>query len=492
MRTVHCTKRSRQTLEALLAEMGEVPELASASYLTMNDVRKIRRGALSVDVFGTVHGDGIQRLDKTHFNVIGDGEVSATQVGHFYGTTRAQLTSAGETFVKCGLKTARLIAELRQHKQDTPFPDELGDFPDASAWTLGLELRRNLPASFQKYDDLADLDAKACEGNVVEQTATHSSGKTYTLLYTDGCDGGNAAGLILDNGTPVRLIRDSAIEALPTPVTPALSKAIVRANKEIQNTGALLKKFVAQGTQPTPPTKSEMPRVHRIQQEIQNAAVTEERINMLRKEASQATTGAQQQHVAQQIEADTMKLKLHKSRLLRLLKTFNKRSSGKDDLHSSFDRVAGAIRLAITDFSNPAVVAGSMLVAAPIAYDLGVFDGVFNIPFADRVRYMQENFGDNWQQHVGGMGNSTIRALALSMGAFTGATVGAAASALVSKTWGAAKAVYAHFRRKKAKSNGVDAGTVGGGGTWAAYESAYAQTRAAGASRRASCLAALA
>lgn len=479
MRTVHCGKRSRETLEALLAEMGEVPELASASYLTMNDVRKIQRGALSVDVFGTVHGDGIQRLDKTHFNVIGDGEVSATQVGYFYGTTLAQLTSAGETFVKCGLKTARIIAELRRHKQDTTstaFPDELGDFPDDPAWTLGLEHRRNLPASFKKYADLADLDAKACKGNVVEQTATHSSGKRYTLLYTDGCDGGNAAGLILDNGTPVRLIRDSAIEALPTPVTPALTKAIVRANKEIQNTGALLKKSVAQGQQPTPPTKSEMPRVYRIQQEIQRAAVTEERINTLRKEALQAT-GAQQQHLAQQLEADTMKLKLHKSRLRRLLDTFN----------SSFDRVAGAITLAITDFSNPAVAAGAMSVAALIAHDFGAFDASKNIPYADRIRYMRDTFGDDWDTATAPLrGNSTIRTLMLSIGAFTGATVGAAASALVSKTWGAAKAVYAHFRKKATSSNRL----MGGG--WAAYESAYAQTRAAGASRRASCLAALA
>lgn len=483
MRTVHCGKRSRQTLEALLAEMGEVPELASASYLTMNDVRKIRRGALSVDVFGTVHGDGIQRLDKTHFNVIGDGEVSATQVGYFYGTTLAQLTSAGETFVKCGLKTARVIAELRQHTPSIAFPDELGNFPDATAWTLGLEHRRNLPASFKKYADLADLDAKACKGNVVEQTATHSSGKRYTLLYTDGCNGGHAAGLILDKGTPVRLIRDSAIEALPTPVTPALTKAIVRANKEIQNTGALLKKSVAQETQPTPPTKSEMPRVYRIQQEIQSAAVTEERINTLRKEALQAT-GAQQQHLAQQLEADTMKLKLHKSRLRRLLDTFKRGAQ-------SVNRVAGAMLLAITDFSNPAVVAGAAAVTSVIARDFGAFDASKDIPYADRVRYMQDTFGDDWLTVTAPLrGDSTLRALLLSIAATVGATAGAAVSAaastLVSKTWGAAKAVYAHFRKKATSSNRL----MGGG--WAAYESAYAQTRAAGASRRASCLAALA
>jgi hypothetical protein len=117
------------------------------------------------------------------------------------------------TTCACTAAEASTLAALATAQ---PFPDELGDFPDDPAWTLGPELHRNLPASFKKYADLADLDTKDCKGNVVEQTATHSSGKKYTLLYTDGCDGGNAAGLVLDaTGKPVRLIRDYGLEAQP-------------------------------------------------------------------------------------------------------------------------------------------------------------------------------------------------------------------------------------------------------------------------------------
>ena len=251
-RTIFCGERNRKTIQALLAKLDPVPELTSASYLTFADVRKIRRNKLSVDVFGTVHGHGIERLTAKHTNIVGDGEVSAEQVGYFTAGDDglAQLTSAGEVFVKCGLKTARLIHELKaevakQSKQaearwfrETPqkdiaawlktinppvvFPEELDEFPADPAWDLGVPKHRGMPRFFRDFAGLADMDAKACKGGIVRQTATHvPSGHIYTLLYTDTerCDGGNTAGLILrgrafKKKNVVRIIHDSTIEAV--------------------------------------------------------------------------------------------------------------------------------------------------------------------------------------------------------------------------------------------------------------------------------------
>jgi hypothetical protein len=585
--------------------MEEVPELTSASYLTMKDVRQIQRGELSVDVFGTVHGDGIQRLDKTHFNVIGDGEVSPDKVGFFYGDNpgdRAQLTSAGETFVKCGLHTARLIAELRRHAPRTltaspaiTFPDELGDFPDDPAWTLGLELRRDLPASFKKYTDLADLDAKACKGNVVEQTATHSSGQKYTLLYTDGCDGGNAAGLVLDKGTPVRLIRDFGLEALPAAVTPALKKALVRANKEIQSTGAVLQKSDAvqsavananteqpstsTGTQRSIP-KEDMNRLQRTAQEIQHAVKTEQRIETLKQDMGQLPPAAQKKR-AESLEAETMKLKLHKTWLQRHLP----RVDAKLTAHGDYLGAAAVLAL------------GSALGVASGYGEFSVLGAALSLDLLDRTRdqyfnpeapkeleefykvhnpsqvssardllrnYRVEHIVASLRKEYGAIPNGStwtkwdehnreytdiytqdpvIRAreaklpvlrwppfskIVLRMNAASKDITATAKHSkdvnriiqqLVQKggkknpTWDfewrqwlknefdmQPVLPYLYVRKSHGSSTGNDdvpladliLSNFGGGGMWEAYESAYARLRATGASRRASCLAALA
>ena len=80
----------------------------------MKDVKKIRNGKMSVDVFGNVHTPNIIRITEKDDNIIGDGEFTRNQIGYFYGNDYAQLTSAGETFIKCAINTKEIIAVLQK------------------------------------------------------------------------------------------------------------------------------------------------------------------------------------------------------------------------------------------------------------------------------------------------------------------------------------------------------------------------------------------
>ena len=279
----------------------------------------------------------------------------------------------------------------------------------------------------------------------------------------------------------------SASSAAST-TTKAVKSAVAKANKELKSTSKVnVKKLLKEASKITPEHAKEiqrsipeedMNRLQRTAQEIQQVVKTEERIENLKQDATQLPPEAQKER-AESLEAETMKLKLHKTWLQRHLPKVD----AKLTAHGTTLGAAGLFALS-----------SLLLIGAPVstaATASGLFlGGTLSSTIADDARdkyftpetlkqleefYEVHDPSSVWKaEHI--LRNYPARNIVASLRRKYGAIPNGS-------IWRNYEQAYPEDQAANTLS--------GGGGNSAAYERAYATYRAMGYRRHHSCLAAM-